>query len=133
MLDPYTLAGFHPSALTEVGVEHARPWQPANLPVELAGHLQNAGIASAVHQPEVAGHVHRRRRVVELRVVEEVEPLGADLEPAGLAQLADGEILVDADIPVVDSETLLYVPPQVAKNASGRRGVCGAIEAQQSG
>src|SRR5262249_39740721 len=55
-------------------------------PIQLAAKLQNARIARAVHQAE-GTDVNRRRRVIELSVVEQVEELGADLQPRGFAHL----------------------------------------------
>src|SRR5262245_52808613 len=98
-----------------------------SLPVELPRYLQDPRVARAVYDSEVASHVHGGRRVVELGVIEEVKPLGADLQAAALAQFPDGEILAYTEIPVIDAEPVLRIPSQVTEKSSSRCGVSGAI------
>src|SRR5437660_1121541 len=106
-------------------------WPPSlPLPVEFPAQLQDARIARAVHQSERAG-VDRGGRIVELRVVEEIEELGANLQARSFTQLADAEVLAEADVPVVDAEALLSVAPQVAEGPLGGRGVGGGYETEQ--
>src|SRR6266849_1935991 len=99
------------------------------LPVKLSAQLQDARIARAVHQSERAG-VDRGGRIVELRVVEEIEELGANLQARSFTQLADAEVLAEAYVPVVDAEALLRIPPQVAERTPGRRRVGGGHETE---
>src|ERR1041385_4288723 len=70
--------------------------------IKFARDLQDARIARAVDDPEVTGHIHRGRRVVELGVVEKVEPFGADLQASAFTQFPDGEVFVHAEIPVIE-------------------------------
>src|SRR5689334_17774734 len=105
--------------------------RPGLLPVELPRYLQNPWIARAIHDSEVTGHIHGGGRIVELSMVEKVEPFRADLEPAAFTQLPDGEILVDAEIPIVDAEAVLRVSPEVAEESSRGCGVSGAVQTQQ--
>src|SRR5205807_3174544 len=99
--------------------------RPTFLPVELPAQLQDARIARAVHQSEGAG-VDRRGWIVELRLVEEIKELGANLQARRFAKLPDTEVLAEADIPVVDAEAPLRIAPQVAERPlGGRRVGCG--------
>src|SRR5260370_7811663 len=89
-------------------------WPPSlPLPVEFPAQLQDARIARAVHQSERAG-VDRGDRIVELRVVEEIEELGANLQARSFTQLADAEVLADAAVPVADAQALPTLAPHVA-------------------
>src|SRR5437660_5833908 len=106
-------------------------WPPSlPLPVEFPAQLQDARIARAVHQSERAG-VDRGGRIVELRVVEEIEEFGANLQARSFTELGDAEILAEAEVPVVDAEALLRIPPQIAEGSLGGRGIRRGHETEQ--
>src|SRR5262249_6878087 len=91
-----------------------------DLPVELTAQLQNARIASAVHESK-RGHVDRGGRIIELCVVEEIEELGPDLHSRGLAHFRSAVVLCEAHIPIIDAESMLRIPTEVAEGPLGRR------------
>src|SRR3954471_21953928 len=65
-------------------------------------------------------------------MVPDIKEFGADLKASRLADLGNGEVLVNPHVPVVQTKAALHVAGQITESSEGGNGVGCAIKAQQS-
>src|SRR5579872_1665378 len=95
---------------------------------QLQSELNQPRTPGRAHQAEAGvGHVSVRQS--EVRVVEGVEHLGAELEPGALRH---SDIFLDSDIPVGDAGAGQHVPSRVPEVSRGRIAEAGRVELLQS-